>query len=1127
MPDQQDKKKDKKLSDNLFPVVGVGASAGGLDAFKRFVKAIPQHCGMAFILVQHLEPSHESILTELLQKVTEIPVQEIANDVRVEPDHIYIIPSNSMLTANDGLLQLSARPPKNVKNMPIDVFFHSLAEVHQSHAIGVILSGTGADGTSGLKFIKEHGGITFAQDNHTAAFDGMPQSAVDADVVDFILSPEEIVLQLVKLNQPFKMKAGNEVDNVQLLADDVFRKILAVIQTRKGADFTYYKQSTVKRRIIRRMGLSRVENITDYLLLLKNNKDEQELLYQDLLIQVTGFFRDSIIYDTLTAELFPVLFKDREYANPLRIWVAGCSTGEEAYSIAICLQEYVEYHGSNVQIQLFATDISERSILKARSGTYSKKSVSSLSNERLEKYFIKVNGEFQVSRFIRNMCVFACHNFLKDPPFAKMDLVSCRNVLIYMDTFLQKKALTTFHYALKENGYIMLGKSESTGPAMDLFTIFNKGDKIYQRKTVAGKILYTPPANGEKISKEKKTIFTKEFAPDGFQKNADDIIISKYSPPGVILNSQMEIVQFRGSTGKWLEAPAGKPTMNILKMAREGLGFEIRNAFHKVRMNNKPFVKDGISIRNQDVKNVSIEMIPLLNTVEPYYLLLFKDEENFNNNFRASENNVSQAHERISESDAVLQIKKLENELTQVREDTRSISEDQEAANEELQSANEELVSGSEEMQSLNEELESSKEEIQSTNEELSTLNQELFERNDELNRSKIYSESIIATIREPLIVLDKNFKVRTANKSYYNKFQTSEHETEGKLFYEISAQQWNIPELRHLLEIILSDEKKITGFEINKEFNELGQRNMLINATMIYRKDNSEQLILLAIEDVTEVRKLETELKKFNHELEITVAERTKKLNEVNISLKYSNENLQQFATIASHDLQEPLRKILTFANLLNIRHSADINNEARDLLGKISKSTERMSALITGVLNFSRITDVNMEYERTDLNEILNNVINDFDLLIRQKNARVTHDKLPVIDAISIQLNQLFHNLLGNALKFSSPEKSPEITVKVENLKGDFVKNFPSLNSKTNYCKIIFRDNGIGFDNKFAEQIFLIFQRLNPREHFEGTGIGLALCKRIVINHLGEIYAESIPNEQTDFNVILPIKQ
>ncbi len=1126
MPDKQNKDKIKLLSSNLFPVVGIGASAGGLEAFKRLIKAIPEDSGMAFILVQHLEPTHESLLTEILQKVTRIPVQEVINNIRVEPNQIYIIPSNRLLTANDGVLQLSPRPAKNEKNMPIDVFFSSLAEVHQGHAIGVVLSGTATDGTLGLKAIKDHGGITFAQEQQSAAFDGMPQSAIDADVVDFILTPEEIPLQLVALNQTFKTGLPAEKENAQQVKEDAFRQLLALLRVRKGADFTYYKQTTIRRRIIRRMGLNKMDNVSDYLSYVKDNVSEQDILYQDLLIPVTAFFRDPTTYETLINKVFPQLLEGRNEMNPLRIWIAGCSTGEEPYSIAICLHEYLKDIITDIKIQIFATDISEKSIAKARSGIYTKRDVASLSSDRLQKYFTKINGSFQINKLIRDMCVFACHNFLKDPPFAKMDFISCRNVLIYMEPFLQKRAITTFHYALKENGYLLLGKSETTSPAGDLFTVFAKNDKLYTRKPIPGKFLHLVAERREN-TKDKSSSPEKEYRRDDFQKSADDILLSRYTPPGVVVNEQLDIVQFRGATGAWLESPPGKPSLNVLKMARDGLSFELRSALHKAKSTKSPLVKENIPIQFMGKRQlVTIEVIPLLNTAELHFLVLFKDSTHPAALEGSTQKNIP-ASGTLQQSLESSHIERLENELTQVREDMRSITEDQEAVNEELQSANEELLSGSEELQSLNEELETSKEELQSTNEELTTLNQELFDRNEQLNLSRIYAESIVATIREPLIILDKYMQVKTANRAYYSKFKTTEEVTEGKIFFTLENGQWNIPDLRTMLENILSEEGKISGFEIKQTFNALGERNLLLNASRIFRKDHSNELILLAIEDITEAKKLETELKLFAHELERQVTERTLSLKEANASLKHSNENLEQFATIASHDLQEPLRKIRTFANLVNQRYSNGITPEAKELLKKISVSAERMSTLIMDVLNFSKVLDSDSRFEQTDLNVILNKVIDDFDLLITQKNAVVSHDQLPVIQAIPLQMNQLFYNLLSNALKFTKPGLSPEITITAGLLPPEELKKHPTLTGKSPYYEIIFADNGIGFNKEFSEQIFLIFQRLNEHERFEGTGIGLALCKKIVINHKGEIYAEAKEHKGARFHVILPASQ
>jgi two-component system CheB/CheR fusion protein len=540
-------------------------------------------------------------------------------------------------------------------------------------------------------------------------------------------------------------------------------------------------------------------------------------------------------------------------------------------------------------------------------------------------------------------------------------------------------------------------------------------------------------------------------------------------------------------------------------------------------MDNKPVVRKGISLVSEGKQQlVTIEVIPLLNTIERYYLVLFWDSMNKMPGEEGEGLTKDLLSKEMAESARNSQ---LEKELAQLREDIRSITEDQESVNEELQSANEELLSGSEELQSLNEELETSKEEIQSTNEELTTLNQELLDRNDQLNTARLYAESIIATIREPLLVLDKDMNVRTANQSYYKKFKTSEEETEGKSFYQLRNGQWDIPVLRSALENSLLTDGRIADVEIKHRFEDIGERILLLNACRIVRKDNAELLILLAFEDITDTRNRENNLINFSAELEIKVAERTRSLKEANTLLKQSNDSLEQFATIASHDLQEPLRKIRTFSALLNERFGKDIEGEARELIDKISLSAQRMSGLINDVLNFSKVLDTSV-FEQVDLNVILQNLRNDFDMLIEQKKAIITQDKLPVIKAVPLQMNQLFYNLLGNALKFSRPEIPPVIHISCRMLTADEMQAHPSLNNTASFCEIVFSDNGIGIQEIFMEQVFLIFQRLNAKERFEGTGIGLALCKKIVLNHKGEIYVHSKEGKGTAFHVLLPLR-
>ena len=844
------------LSQNLFPVVGIGASAGGLDAFKKLISTIPEDSGMAYILVQHLHPHHESALPEILQRVSKIPVIEISDNVKVSPNNIYVIPSNKMLIATDGILKLSPREATNRINLPIDIFFSSLAEVHQAHAIGVILSGTGSDGTAGLKDIKDNGGLTLAQDPSTSSYDGMPQNAIDAGIVDFIIAPEKISEKLMELHQVFA-EASSDGSNTtkEKINEDSFRQILALLRVRVGVDFNFYKQTTVRRRIIRRMLMLQLASVREYVGYLKKNKPELDILFQDLLIPVTSFFRDTATFDTLCETVFPEILKNRGANNPLRFWIAGCSTGQEAYSIAMCLHEYMSDHSSTIKVQIFATDLSDIAIRKARFGVYSKKELDGLSENRLERFFNKIDGHYQVKKLVRDMCIFAVHNFVKDPPFAKMDFISCRNVLIYLEPFLQKKAFNLFHYALNDKGILLLGKSETTGSASDIFMPYGKKDKYFVKKSVTGKFINLATERREITYNDKSNSMRgKEGKTEDFQKNADDVLLQRYTPVGVVVNEQYDIVEFRGATGEFLEPSSGRASLNVMKMAKEGLSFEIRNALHQVKTTKESFIREGIPL-NSGKKIVTLEVVPLLNTIDLHFLILFRNTPDFVSNEQIIKKGRGVS---LTESKGVVnRILQLEKELAQAREDMRSITEEQEASNEELQSSNEELLSGSEELQSLNEELETSKEELQSTNEELITVNQELHERNEELNQSRRFAEAILAVLHEPLLVLDKNFMVKSANISFYKTFRITEEDTLGKHLFSLQGDSWDIPELRKALSKIQQEKAFKVETEIIFTFPSVGEKIILFNIQPMSR-ESGEQLILMTLDDITVRRNAE-----------------------------------------------------------------------------------------------------------------------------------------------------------------------------------------------------------------------------------------------------------------------------
>lgn len=1121
------------LSPNLFPVVGIGASAGGLDAFKKLLRAIPENSGMAYVLVQHLDPTHESLLPDLLQKVTPIPVLEITDDIKVQPDHIYIIPSNKMLLANDGVLQLSPRPEKgkNQRKLPIDLFFNSLAEVHQSYAIGVVLSGTASDGTLGLKAIKEQGGLTFAQDEESAAYDSMPHSAMMAGVVDFILPPEKIPAKLVELTNSI-YKIGEEPHTVPERDEAAFKQILSLLRIRKGTDFTYYKQTTIRRRILRRAALNKSKDPGTYLKYLRENKGEQDALYQDLLIPVTSFFRDPKVFNTLCESVFPNIIKNKIIGEPIRVWVAGCSTGEEAYSIAISLKEFLG--GKNEKVQIFATDISEPAIAKARAGIYSKSEIEGATTHRLQEYFTRTHGSYQVNKQVRDMCVFAVHNFLKDPPFGKIDFVSCRNVLIYMESYLQKKALTTFHYALNPKGFLLLGKSETSGTVPDLFAASGKNDKLFTRKDGPGRFMHVTSLNSEQNMSGLNANSQSENKLTDYQKTADDLVLRKYSPAGVVVNEAMDIVHFRGNTTIYLEQAPGKPSHNLLKMAKDGLPFELRNIVHKAKKENKQVSKDNIPIKvNGDQHMVTIEAIPLPDIVEPHYLILFHN--NLSTSKAKGEKSKTKISSKAKKTEKDLRIEQLEQELAQTREDMRSITEDQEAANEELQSANEELLSGSEELQSLNEELETSKEELQTTNEELIVLNQELVSLNEQVTTAWNYSESIITTIQEPLLVLDKTLRVKTANNAFYKTFHVTEEETEGVLIYELGKKQWNTAPLRKLLEEILPQKTKFADFEVKHDFPSVGERTMLLYGCEILTEKSAENLILLVIKDITEqvnaANKNLADQQLRAQELEEKVQQRTLELSEANALLQERNKELgkmnkelESFTYVSSHDLQEPLRKIQTFTTHIFEKEYAVLSDKGKDYFTRIRSAAARMQQLIEDLLAFSKINLDERKFENTDLDIIVREVKNELKEAIEEKHANIETTGLGEASIIPFQFRQLMHNLISNALKFSKPGTLPHIVIGSRNVTWN-KENVINLIPGKEYCHITFIDNGIGFEPHFSEQIFEVFEKLHGQDEYSGTGIGLAIVKKIVENHNGVIIATSELGKGASFDIYIPV--
>lgn len=682
-------------------------------------------------------------------------------------------------------------------------------------------------------------------------------------------------------------------------------------------------------------------------------------------------------------------------------------------------------------------------------------------------------------------------------------------MFIYLEPFLQKKALSTFHYALRENGNLLMGKSESIGRATDRFAPVSKSSKLYSRKAGTGRFIPdTTIRKQEPINLvEKKRPNIAEPDTD-FKKCAEAILVSDYTPVSVIIDRHSEIVHINGNIEPFTAPSRGRPSHELIRTARKELAFELRNALHKAKEGPGKVRKEGIAIKTElETYSVDFEIVPMPNLLEPHFLVLFWKNTADSGFFEKIWKKVGPVLATSQESQVQRRNTALENELEQLREDMRGISEDQEAYNEELQSANEELLSGNEEMQSLNEELETSKEELESTNEELVVVNRELIEKQDELNDSLTYSDEVIATVREPFLVLTDNLHIQKANASYYRKFDVETEEVEGLHFFEVQNGLWHHEGLRSLLQMVLPEERRIVDEELTLETDTGGELVFRFNAREIVRVSEARKLILLEISDITRRKAVER-----NYLTTIDELNRT-------------NEQLDQFVHVASHDLQEPLRKITTFAGRITAKGKGISDKDLDTYLSKITASSARMSALIKNMLNYARLAHHEQLFERTDFDSVLTDILSDFELLIEQKGAEMQIGRLPKLEAVPLQINQLFYNLISNALKFSKEGRSPISSITSRKLPEKEIGDHTSLDPDLSYHEIVVRDNGIGFDERHGQRIFAIFQRLNPSSQYLGTGIGLALCKRIAANHDGEIYAESKKGEGAAFRIILPM--
>jgi two-component system CheB/CheR fusion protein len=744
-------------NDRLF-VVGIGASAGGLEALGELVKHVPMD-NMAFVVVQHLAPHHESVLPQLLSRTSKVQVQTATDGTLAEPNHVYVIPPNTDLALLHGTLRLIPPSGGERPRLPIDYFFRSLAQDKGPSAIGVILSGTGTDGTLGLRAIKESGGMAFVQDPSSAKYDGMPRSALSSGFADFCLPPKAIGEELARIahrpDAPRIPRAPARAPQVQ----EQIARLFLLVRSAFGNDLTRYKASTVERRIERRMTLHRMGNLEDYVKYVQSNSDELQALYKDMLITVTNFFRDHEPFQALQSKVFPKILEAKEARDSIRIWVPACATGEEAYSIAISLLEFLGDRVPEKRIQIFGTDVDDESIQHARRGVYPPNIELDVSPERLNRFFIRKGNEYQIVRRIRDMTVFSKQNLLRDAPFSKMDLVSCRNLLIYLQPSSQKKVLSILHYALNPTGFLLLGSSETVGDAPELFTLVDRKSKIYAKRQSArvstlDEMLSLPGGT------ERSQAGTAPRPIVSLQALADRKILDVYGPPGVLINENLDILHFRGHTGPYLSPAPGAASFSILRLARPELHIELKRNIQTAFSEDRQLSADVKFVDDGKPSAVRLDFVPIREPETKTRCLLIsflKQEPPAEPS--ASAVLASDTDERILAFGRRLQ--ELERELAATKDYLQSTIEDKESANEELKSSNEELQSSNEELQSTNEELETSREEMQSSNEELTTVNEELQNRMAELSQTNDDLHNFLVGLENPVILVGLDLRIR------------------------------------------------------------------------------------------------------------------------------------------------------------------------------------------------------------------------------------------------------------------------------------------------------------------------------------------------------------------------------
>ncbi len=1191
-------------------IVGVGASAGGLEALERLLEHLPaEGSGVAFVIVQHLSPDHKSLMVDLLSKRTCMTVLQAENGTAVAADTIYLLPPGKIITIRQGRLELAAKDQRGGIVLPIDIFLNSLALDQGPLSVAVILSGTGSDGTRGVRAIHEQGGMVVVQTPSSARFDGMPRSAIDTGVVDEILPPEEIVERLMAYAHQVPHVRSNH-DQADLPEGDVdeLERIIRVLQTQTGMDFSRYRRGTLLRRIERRMHLNQIDTLADYVVMLSASPQEAANLKKELLIGVTAFFRDTDAFAELSRQAIGRIVADAGRNGHIRVWVCGCASGEEAYSVAILFAEALDVAQSNADVKIFATDIDRQALDYAGCGVYAESVVADIAPELRDRYFTRASDAYKISLDVRRMITFASHNVIKDPPFTKLDLICCRNLLIYFEPELQQSVLARFQFALKMNGTLFLGSSETLAAIGKNFETLSAKQKLFRLINP----VQLPLADISDVMvggdrhhpggiRPKPILAAARRAQAIAVEDSTHTLLRNFCPPSVLVDEQLTIIHNFGGVERYLRMPQGDATHDLARYLPSGVSTLVTATLHRgfrewkeIQLQRVPIdLDDGQELINLHfrpvtsgggVRHVLLMFIPNQPTPMTADLTLEVD---------------SSARERILS---------LEAELQSSREDQQAVVEELETTNEELQATNEELLASNEELQSTNEEL-------QSVNEELYTVNSELKEKLNELTQLTDDLDNLMRATEIGTVFLDDQGHVRRFTPAALAAVNLMERDI-GRRIFDLSTRLRN-PDFFDAIGRVLHG-----ADAIDMESQCEDGRTLLVRI-LPYAADRAAKSagVVITFTDVTPLKAAEHRLQGYIDSLphqvavldgqgrivlinapwrraeggasgckagadylgsclppagsateaeavaqglhrvlngqddlytteyhcraegkarwlqinvsrleqgqggavvshvditsrkdaEDRVLEASRQLQEQAVQLKRSNADLEQFAYVASHDLRQPLRMVSNYVSMIERRLGDTLDPDLRDFIGFARDGAKAMNALIVDLLEYSRIGRDGAVAEVFPLRQAVGDAVGLLETAVEETKAHVTIETdMPTITGNRTEIIRLFQNLIGNALKYRADDRAPEIAIRCRRVDGSW--------------EIGVHDNGIGIAHDQSERIFRMFQRLHNGDKYDGTGIGLAVCQKIVECHGGRIWVESVLGRGSTFFFTLP---